>query len=350
MNQSLLDKVVAAVLYEGYILYPYRPSVKNQQRWTFGGIYPRAFSEAQRGADAWSTQTQCIIRGDDQTSLKIKGRFLHLTDRSVERVHEGAAGSVSFEPVDSLEAGGKTYQKWQEAVQRDITLDPLTLGNLRAGVRYYPASFPASRKDQELTGEDGRILGRLVREQREVNASIEYFAERVNSTCFRVTIGIVNQTPIAPEAVSNRDEALMRSLVSTHTILSVEQGAFISLTDPPEDVREHVERCQNIGCWPVLVGDSGETDTMLSSPIILYDYPQVAPESPGDLFDSMEIDEILTLRIMTLTDGEKQQAAAVDDRVRSMLSRTDALAREQLMGLHGKLRGLQHVAPEVRHA
>ena len=39
-----------------------------------------------------------------------------------------------------------------------------------------------------------------------------------------------------------------------------------------------------------LVGEIGAMDAILASPIILYDYPQIAPESPGDLFDGGEID------------------------------------------------------------
>ena len=91
----------------------------------------------------------------------------------------------------------------------------------------------------------------------------------------------------------------------------------------------------------VLVGEEGQRDAMLSAPIILYDYPQVAPESPGDLFDGTEIDEILTLRILTLTEEEKRAAAAVDQRARALLERTEALAREQLLRLHGTVRGLR---------
>jgi hypothetical protein len=131
---------------------------------------------------------------------------------------------------------------------------------------------------------------------------------------------------------------LLRSLVSTHTILGVRAGEFISLLDPPEVCREAAAACRNVGTWPVLVGEEGDRDTMLSSPIILYDYPQVAPESPGDLFDGTEIDEILTLRILTLTEEEKRAAAAVDGRVRDLLARTEALARGELLGLHGTLR------------
>jgi hypothetical protein len=134
---------------------------------------------------------------------------------------------------------------------------------------------------------------------------------------------------------------LLCSLVSTHTILGVREGEFVSFLDPPECWREAAAACRNIGTWPVLAGEEGQKDTMLSSPIILYDYPQVAPESPGDFFDGTEIDEMLTLRIMTLTDDEKCAMAAVDERAGALLARTEALALEQLLGLHGTVRGLR---------
>ena len=148
---------------------------------------------------------------------------------------------------------------------------------------------------------------------------VELTASAVGDDLHRLTVKITNRTPLAAAQDSSRDEALMRSLVSTHTILGVEDGEFISLTDPPEKCKSHAAQCNNIGAWPILVGHEPERDTMLSSPIILSDYPELAPESPGDLFDSTEIDEILTLRILTLTDEEKRAAAAVDDRVRQIL-------------------------------
>ena len=77
---------------------------------------------------------------------------------------------------------------------------------------------------------------------------------------------------------------------------------------------------------------------MLSSPIILYDYPQIAPESAGDLYDGTEIDEILTLRIMTLTDEEKREMRSVDERARQILERTEKLSTHEMMKLHGALR------------
>jgi hypothetical protein len=163
---------------------------------------------------------------------------------------------------------------------------------------------------------------------------------------YRLTVRISNRTPMDSSPVANRDEALLRALVSTHTLLGLNGGRWVSLTDPPDDLRQAAEACRNIGAWPVLVGEAGAADTMLSSPIILSDYPQVAPESPGDLFDSTEIDEILTLRIMTLTDEEKRAMAGIDERAAALLSRTESLAREQLMALHGTIRTTQPTLTE----
>lgn len=152
----------------------------------------------------------------------------------------------------------------------------------------------------------------------------------------QLTIRVNNETPAD---LPTRDAALLHSMASTHLILRASEGAFVSLTDPPVSAADWAGKCENIGCWPVLAGESNRTDTLLISPIILPDYPQIAPESPGDLFDGTEIEEILTLRIMTLTDEEKRQAASVDDRVRQMLQRTGDLGQQQMMKLHGTMRG-----------
>src|SRR5262249_8455829 len=148
-------------------------------------------------------------------------------------------------------------------------------------------------------------------------------------------------TPFEQASQKSRDDALMHSLVSTHMILGIRGGGFVSLLDPPEPWSEIAAGGRNIGSYPVLVGEAGATDTMLSAPMILYDYPEIAPESPGDLFDSTEIDEILTLRILTLTDDEKRAMVNTDQRARMLLERTESMARDQLMGLHGKVRGLR---------
>ncbi len=344
MNRALVDRIVAAVLYEGYILYPYRPSVKNRQRWTFGGLYPEAYCQTPGGSDAWSNQTEMFVRGDAATTLEGAVRFLHLTARVVGEIAPPlgewpASGEPSFHPVESLRVGDQLYYTWQEAEEREVALGGLELGALLDRPRHLPFTFRGRRWSEPLRDAGGAVAGVLVREQQTLEGVVEATAARVEDGLFRVTVRVVNRTPLG--VAGTRDEVLLRALVSTHTILGVRGGEFVSLLDPPEPWREAATACRNVGTWPVLVGEEGQTDTVLSSPIILYDYPQVAPESPGDLFDAGEIDEILTLRIMTLTDDEKQAMAAVDSRARALLARTENLAREQLLGLHGTVRELR---------
>lgn len=181
-----------------------------------------------------------------------------------------------------------------------------------------------------------------MREQHAISGAFAISARQLDANLFKLTIEIENTTPETGIVTSRRDAILFQSFVSTHTILQVRQGAFISLMDPPGDLQRFASECQNMSTWPVLVGDEGEHSAMLSSPIILYDYPQIAPESPGALFDGTEIDEILSLRILTLTDEEKEQMRQ-DERAREILERTEALTPEQFMKLHGTIRDLRPI-------
>ena len=283
MNTKLVDDIASAILYEGYLLYPYRASaIKNQQRWNFGVLYPREYAEKQSGADAWKMQTECLATADPSAKLEVRVRFLRLSG-------EGA-------------------------VEGELDLPAVELSNL--------AAQPV-RQDF-------------------VEAAVELEAKEVAGGVFRIRVVIVNTSD---HAASTRDDALLYSLVSTHTILNIsgaistQRAEFVSLLEPPEHLRDLASACENVGAWPVLVGDPGSRrDTMLSSPIILYDYPRIAPESPGALFDGTEIDEILTLRIMTLTDQEKLEMASGDERARQILERTESMPLEQFMKMHGVLR------------
>jgi hypothetical protein len=273
MNVQLIEDIANAVLYEGYMLYPYRASaIKNRQRWNFGVVYPP-------GYDVSSMQTECLGQGGTglQPVLGIRVRFLQLTD-----------------------------PQSQKAIAREVVLARLPLSN----PVQHTFSFPP------------------------VQGSIEIKAGQLGSDLFKIQVSIFNTVPFDG---STREDALMQSLVSTHTILSLEDGEFISLIDPPDALRETAAQCQNVGTWPVLVGQAGQRDALLSSPIILYDYPQIAPESAGTLFDGTEIDEILTLRIMTLTDQEKAEMGR-DELTRQILERTESMLPEQLMKMHGVLR------------
>ena len=346
VNAALVDGIVKAVLYEGYMLYPYRPSaVKNRQRFNFGVIYPRAYNEAQRGADACIMQTECLVQGNAEAQCTVRVRFLRMVARSVEKQRPPSSNllirtETEFQPVPQLEIKGRTYRPWQEASEETIELTELSLAALVAQPTQWPFRLSAKREYEAICDEVGSVGGRIVREKRTVAGSISVSAELLEPALFKLRIQISNDSRLEGGALT-RESALEHSLVSAHTILESRNGGFVSLVDPPEPYRIFASHCQNLGTWPILVGAAGEQDTMLSSPIILYDYPEIAPESPGDLFDGAEIDEILSLRIMTMTEDEKREMRESDDRTRLILERTEALPEQQWMKLHGALRGLR---------
>jgi hydrogenase maturation protease len=352
MNLATVDKIAKAVLYEGYMLYPYRPSsVKNQQRWNFGVLCPLSYSEAQKGTEAWTMQTECLVEGSSLTGIEIRVRFLQLVARSVGKfttpVGELILGDIpEFDLVEKLAVNGRVYQPWQEATEREVSLPVYNveaLGYSRASDAF---SFPADTEFEYLRDTRGRFVGVIVRERKPLCGAVDIMGETIEGGIFKVSVQIRNTTPFATIQGPTRDDALLSSLVSTHTVLGVHDGRFVSLLAPPERMSEIAASCKNVGTWPVLVGEEGDCDTLLSSPIILYDYPQIAPESAGDLFDGTEIDEILSLRIMTLTDEEKREMSQSDERARQMLERTETMPVEQFMKLHGVLRGLRPLKEE----
>jgi hypothetical protein len=313
--------IADAVLYEGYVLWPYRRSaLKNAQRWTFGGVYPRAHAEAREaGDDPWTMQTQCLVEGEPEARVTLGVRFLHVVWRQM--VDSGGR------EVDELAIAGERHLTWEEAVEREVALAPAGLDELLDG-RHVPIVIEAGREVQELT--DGAAI---VRTWESLAGSLHVFTERLTAGLYRLTALIENLTPCEP---GGREAAMRLTFCSTHTVLRVQEGAFVSLTDPPPGLREPATACVNRGTWPVLVGDAGQRDTLLSSPIILEDHPSIAPESPGDLFDGGEIDGLLILNILSLTDEEKAEARGSDPRVREILDRSEALSPEQLMRLHGR--------------
>src|SRR5271165_3222905 len=289
MNFGAVEKIADAVLYEGYLLYPYRQSaVKNQQRFNFGVLYPKAYCELQTGADAWEMQTECLVSGESAT-VDVKVRFLQMVNR----------------------------QDRQEGVEREVSVESCRL----ASPVTLPFAFDALQGELQLS------------------------ATKIDERLFRITLAVRNLVELEG---AGREEALVNSFVSVHSLLRVSGGEFVSLLDPPEQLKTAAAECNNIGTWPVLAGEEGQRDLMLSAPIILYDYPQIAPESPGDLFDGTEIDEILALRILTMTDSEKLEVRNGDDRARKILERTEMLPPEHFQKLHGALRGLRSQPEESR--
>ncbi|MGH3480825.1 MAG: hypothetical protein ACRDRY_21500 [Pseudonocardiaceae bacterium] len=308
-------QVADAVLYEGYLLYPYRASArKNQIRWQWGVLVPPAYAAAGHGEYATS-HTECLLDLGTDPVLHVRLRFLQLQHRS------GGDGPVP---------------EFDEAVEHEID-SVMSLSELLDAEssddteRVVPVAVPGGT---ETT--DG-----LTRQRWPLNGEIRLSAQRLEGPygLVQLTVDVVNLAQWAdPEAA--RHLALRHSLIAAHTVLAVTDGEFISLTDPPEWAKPAAAACHNERVWPVMIGDAGSRDVILASPIILYDYPVIAPESAGDLFDGTEIDEILTLRTMTLTDEEKAEVRATDERARKLMDRVDSMPPEMLDKLHGAIRYL----------
>ncbi len=348
MNTALVEKVVNAVLYEGYILYPYRASSKkNRERFTFGRVYPEDYSVAQKGAEPCLMQTECLARDESKDALvAISVRFLHPMAREVGMLPAPIAEMPAGEPprleiVPDFQVGEQLYQTWQEVVEQKVELPTFALRE--AGQITHEFGFPASRALEPIRGADGKINALLVRRQDAVRGVVEVATQPVDDAVFKISVRIFNRTAVPPNDLENQSAIIMRTFTSTHTILHAQGGECLSLTDPPPAYAEATAACKNIGTWPVLVGDESknERDAMLSSPIILYDYPKIAPESPGDLFDGLEIDEILTLRVMAMSDAEKIEMRQVDEQARRILERTENMSSDHLLKMHGMMRSVR---------
>ncbi|MEO6419390.1 MAG: hypothetical protein ABIP39_08300 [Polyangiaceae bacterium] len=339
MHFDRARKVADAVLYEGYVLYPYRASSrKNQLRWQFGVLAPQTWNEAG-GCEAWWTQTECVIEARPDLRFVGKARFLQLEQRVIEQALN--ARGDAFERIESLDAGGKLWTSWDEGVEREIDFG-LPTGRFRKQVVAF--ELPEEERAEQIFDHRGEIAGRCIRYRASISGVVRLDAEQVASGLVKVSVRIENVSKSCPKRAA-REEAMQHSMIGTHLLLGVSGGAFVSPLDPPEVAVEAIAACKNVRAWPVLAGEEGARDVILSAPIILYDYPQIAPESAGDLFDATEIDEILTLRTMTLTDEEKREARAADPRTAKLMDRVDGTSAETLERLHGGMRaeGPEHV-------
>jgi hydrogenase maturation protease len=338
MTDDELRRLANVMMYEGYLLYPYRPSVKNVRRWTFGSLYPRA--HAERRGERSHLRTEVLVEGGADTSVCMSLRFLQVQERLIRRFdasgEENAAREECFTPVASLDVAGETFLTWQEGVEHELALGSAGLEFLAERSVFAAVRRSGQRSRELLRDLDGTVVGDVVRERREILGGVDVSAQAINEHLRRLLITVRNQTVMTdPEDALDAER---RGLMGTHLILRAERGRFLSLTDPPADRAAVAATCANEGCWPVLVGDRETSDALLVSPIILPDFPELAPESPGDLFDGTEIDEILSLRIRTLTDSEKKLVDSVDPRARALLARTERLTRGELVALHGTWR------------
>ncbi len=195
--------IADAVLYEGYILWPYRRSaLKNRRRFTFGGVYPPAHSEAHPD-DPAMMQTEVLVTGEAPVDVTV--RFLQVVERTVLDGQD--------RPVEELEVGGRLYLSWQEAVEREV-----------AGPG--PVRIPAGEEREELGA------GALLRSWEALDGLVELGETLVAPGVRRITVTVRNETPA--ERGGDREDALKRTFCSTHTLLHATDAEFVSATDPPK--------------------------------------------------------------------------------------------------------------------
>ena len=320
MNLDAVRRLADAVLYEGYILYPYRASAaKNRSRWQFGVIMAPGYAASDPSESSFA-QTECVLEHTGRPMVKVLLRFLQVQRRTAEGTGAGAAAPA-----------------WDEAVEREV-LFSLSGDELLGpgGTREFaiPGGEDREPPGREATG----AAGGTVRRRKPLAGVISVHAAPVPGPwqAIRLQVRVENRTAADP-APRLRDEALPTALVAAHLIMTVFGGEFISMTDPPEWAKPAVIGCDNVGAWPVLADPDGGRRVMLSSPIILYDHPELAPESPGELYDGTEIDEILTLRTLALADEEKLEARATDPRAAALIDRVESLDAQAMQRLHGTM-------------
>ncbi|MGE0788290.1 MAG: hypothetical protein AB7S26_21635 [Sandaracinaceae bacterium] len=296
-----VEDVARALLYEGLVLYPYRASaLKNQRRFPLGALLPRAYAEAMGGAERWALRVECLAAAPPEATIHVELRFLRAVDREAEAIEVRAP--LPPNPLAALDA-------------------PLEQHDDR------PSETDEHGRRAEAIAFSSRIR-----------------AQRLGQALHRVEIEIRNTTCVELDGPTRRgrpDDATRRAmtargLTSAHVFLGIERGELVSLLEPPDELRDHAAACANDGVFPVLVGPRDRRDTMLASPVLVYDYPRLAPESPGDTFDATEIDELIALRVLTLTDAEKDEVRRRGGAAAELLARTERLTAREVMDLHGR--------------
>jgi hypothetical protein len=292
------ERLAHALMFEGYVLYPYRrTSLKNMRRFSFGTLQ-LASACAPGTSDTSSLRVECLVRGD-APSVELSVRFL----QHVRRVDAG-------DP-----------EPWVEAIERawshEATDLRLLAGDGVSGSERFEHTFPGEQASDACS----------TRTSAELCAELALTTARIEPELFKLRIDVAN--------AGTGDDALLGALGSVHVLLRVENGRFVSLLEPPTELAPYTAACHSRGCFPVLVGPADRDDVLLASPIILYDRPAIAPESAGDFCDATEIDEMLTLRVLTLTDEERRQAARTDAKSRAIIERTFAQGEQAQLALHG---------------
>jgi hypothetical protein len=153
---------------------------------------------------------------------------------------------------------------------------------------------------------------------------------RVDGDLVRVCVHNLTDVPSG----LGRGEALASSLISTHVVVRVAGGTFLSPLEAG---------CESVNTYPVLA--TPEDDAVLGAAIVLPDHPQLAAASRGSLFDATEIEEALLLHVQTLSADERAAIAAGDPTVAAMIERAASATPEEILRLHGLMQPAEAETP-----
>ncbi len=269
--------VADAVLYEGFLLYPYSKSaLKNQMPFQFGVVMPQGYGDPSEPPSIHSQFVYCV---GDASDARIDGmlRFLRIAEHPVEEevpfsFSPGAAFGFCF-TTSSLRG------EVNVAVECDGDVSVLTLEI----VNHTAADAVDSRNEA--------LRGAFVSTHLVLEAQAGSFSSMIDPPAFAA--------PAIARCVNDR----------LHPILTGNREA------------------------------GGQTsNALLLSPIILEDFPRIAAASRTQTFDGTEIDELLMLSVASLTDEEKRDARAAHPYVQSIVERAEALDPQTLQTLHGEIR------------
>jgi hypothetical protein len=334
---SVLENLTRTLLYEGYCLYPYsRSAAKNQKPVPFGVVFPEDFHAFNVHAHA-KMQSECIVTGQDDFAVNVTVRFLHLIRNRLFQKEIGIEGVQGFVPVIDMHVNGTHFQAGWQTIERTFSTGNMLISQLNENIYEIPVEYDEEYSHDDIYDDTQLVAGKQARLVSQVSGIIKVGATPLTGwpRAFRITVTVSNASAVENAVSASRDDVLPRSFLSTHIILEATGAQFISHQNPGEKWKPLIDACENISTWPILLDAAGST--ILSSPIILYDYPQINPQSHGDLFDSTEIEEALLLHVALLPDEEKQRISQGDEKLRAMLAKVGQLTPGDMISFHSNL-------------
>ncbi|CAN5599628.1 hypothetical protein BH24ACT15_BH24ACT15_29680 [soil metagenome] len=316
-------QIADAVMYEGYVLFPYRASaLKNRFRWQWGVVIPPA-QVALGDTEPGEVSAEVLIRTTPGTTVQATARFLHIDLRQMY--------DRDGRPVEELEVDGDPVPTWEEGHEQQVSIEDFAVHESSSTV-----TVPIEVAGGHRTVAAGE--GRAEHTAEPVSGEFVVTSDMVAEHVAKLRVAVRNTTGWSGQRAP-REDVVRRSLVGVHVLLGVTDGAFGSVIDPPDWALPHTDALRNHTLHPVLVGDQGSDDVALAAPIILYDHPEIAPESAGPSFDATEVDELLSLCVLGLTDEERRRARVTDARAAELIERTETLPPAVMERLHGSVRG-----------